>query len=269
MQVRERETLETIHLYVVREDDQHTPSVWLSLIPLVILLCLLAVVGVLYPYHPPLVRETIKVPAILLPLARFTASEKVIPTGVQTYSATKAHGILTITNGSVISQHLPSGMILTGSDGVAVVTTESVDVPAGNGTSYGTEYVTAQAVMAGVKGNIAPLDINLVYGTSLYIKNYRNFMRGKESYSRVFILPQDTKDALVKARAILSVHTHDKLLSTPCREELTGSSRLTVTWMCQFVTYQVAGKVLSATVQGRYVVVEVEHVARPMIFNAK
>lgn len=269
MQVREREKLETIHLYVVREADQHTPQVWLSLIPPIILLCLLVVVGVVYPYHPPLVRQTIKIPAIFLPLVRFTGSENVIPTGIQAFPATKAHGTLTITNGSVIAQHLPSGMILTGSDGVEVVTTESVDVPAGNGTSYGTAYVTAQAVLAGATGNIAVLDIQLVYGTSLYIKNYRNFTGGKESYSRVFILPQDTKDALVKARAMLGVHTHDKLLSTPCREELTGSSRLIVTWICQFVTYQVAGKVLSATVQGRYVVVEVEHVARPMIFNAK
>ncbi len=268
MRIRAREELETIHLYVVREDD-HNPHVWLSLIPPIALLCLLLAVGVLYPYHPLLVRQTLKVPAILLPLKTFTTSEKVIPSGVQTFPAMYATGVLTITNGSVIAQHLPAGMIFTGSDGVEVVTTEGVDVPAGDETSYGTAYAPVQAVAAGVQGNIPRLDIHLVYGTSLYIINYRNFTGGKESYSRAIIRPSDTRDALLKARATLFEHTLERLLARPCAEGGWGTQTLHVTWTCQFVTYHVSGRRLSATVQGRSVVVAVEIVARKHIIEAK
>ncbi len=105
MQVREREELETIHLYVVRGDQ--SPHLYLPIALSILSLVLVITVGVIFPYRPPLVRQTVQVPAIFLPLQTFSASEKVIPTGLQTFSATKAHGILTITNGSVIAQELP------------------------------------------------------------------------------------------------------------------------------------------------------------------
>src|SRR5437870_5345540 len=103
---------ETIHLYVVREEEPR-PS-FFPLILSVLALLVLVVVGIVSPYRQPGERETLRVPAVFLPLKVFTTSVHIIPTGVKTYPATTAHGILTITNGSIISQTLPKGMIIIG-----------------------------------------------------------------------------------------------------------------------------------------------------------
>src|SRR5437016_6155531 len=96
---------ETIHLYVVREEEPHPPfhPIILSLIALF----LVAVVSIALPYEPPEQDAVLRVPAVFLPVQVFTTSVHISPTGVKTYPATTAHGILTITNGSIISQTLP------------------------------------------------------------------------------------------------------------------------------------------------------------------
>src|SRR5438067_5849932 len=93
--------IETIHLYVVRKGQEHS-----SLLPVLIsmfALSLLIALGVLLPYRQPETRALIRVPAVLLPLKTFTTSFSVVPTGIKTYPATAAQGVLTITNGSILS----------------------------------------------------------------------------------------------------------------------------------------------------------------------
>jgi len=90
--------IETVHLYVVREEPKQPYTV----LPLLAAcLCLLAIVGLsLYSgEHPYYERQTLTVPAQLLPPQTFTATQAIIPTGVKTYPATTAQGSLTITNG--------------------------------------------------------------------------------------------------------------------------------------------------------------------------
>src|ERR1700719_3011770 len=106
------EPIDTIHLYVVREGDKRP-----SLLPVLIsvfALSILIAIGVLTPYQQPEQRASIRVPAALLPIKTFSASEPIIPTGIKTYPATTAHGTLTITNGSVISQVIPEGFTIDG-----------------------------------------------------------------------------------------------------------------------------------------------------------
>src|SRR5258708_10897537 len=103
------EPTETLHIYVVREAAPK-PSV----LPVVLSVLALSIVigsGVLAPAQQPVQRALMRVPAVLLPVRSFTARVRVIPTGSKTYPATTAHGILTITNGSVIAQTLPAGVI--------------------------------------------------------------------------------------------------------------------------------------------------------------
>src|SRR5690242_9325469 len=89
MIAQEDEQIERFYLYVVRDDEQ--PPVLLLPIALSVLSLLLVIaVGVLFPYRPPLVRQTITIPAILLPPRTFTAIEQVIPTGIHTFPATRA-----------------------------------------------------------------------------------------------------------------------------------------------------------------------------------
>src|SRR6266699_1939744 len=94
--------VETLHVYVVREAAPKP-----SLLPIVLSVSaffILVIVGVLSPTQQPVMRAVIRVPAVLLPPSTFLARMQIIPTGIHTYPATTAHGTLTITNGSVISQ---------------------------------------------------------------------------------------------------------------------------------------------------------------------
>src|SRR6266516_3062586 len=102
------EQLETLHIYVVREEapkPQFFPIV-LSVLALLVLV----VLAIAVPYQQPVTRLTLRVPAVLLPLKTFTATTAIIPTGIKVYPATTAYGTLTITNGSVVSQTLPAGL---------------------------------------------------------------------------------------------------------------------------------------------------------------
>src|SRR5260370_10276878 len=116
---------ETIHLYVVREEEPK-PSVFpivLSALSLAVLFTFCALI----PYQQPVTRAVIRVPAVLLPIRKFTVTTAIIPTGVKVYPATTAHGVLTITNGSIIGQSIPAGF-----PGPGVATDEAVYVPGGN-----------------------------------------------------------------------------------------------------------------------------------------
>src|SRR5437764_13820794 len=121
--------VETIHLYVVKE-PQKRPSTSLPLV--FALLCLAAIISVtLYsatnPYYE---HERLTVPATFLPLKVLQSEAPIISTGVKTYPATYAIGTLTLTNGSILSETLPSGVIFSANGGAEVQTIESVFIPA-------------------------------------------------------------------------------------------------------------------------------------------
>ena len=67
----------------------------------------------------------------------FSTSITVTPTGIKTYPAPTAHGVLTITNGSILQEELPQGMIVTAKDRVEIITDTAVFVPAGSATGLG------------------------------------------------------------------------------------------------------------------------------------
>src|SRR6516164_1500182 len=100
--------LETIHLYVVREAVPKPQIFPIFLFGL--MLTLLSLLCLFSPYQQPVIRKTLRVPAVLLPLQTMTTTVAMIPTGSTTYPATFAHGTLTITNGSIIASDLPQGL---------------------------------------------------------------------------------------------------------------------------------------------------------------
>ena len=238
-----------------------------SLVALFILLA----IGVTSSYQQPEVRETLHVPAILLPLKTFHTSVTIIPTGRQMHPATTARGTLTITNGSILSEELPQGMTVTSSNGVEIVTDEAVFIPPGSAAGYGFATVSAHAVIPGSSGNIPPLAINQVEGTALYIRNLRPFTGGHNAFTTTFITPTDRANALSSARTRLKAHTFAGILFRPCAESITGNQTLYVTWSCQFVTYHIPSymRVTGVHVQGRYLLINVVFVARPRPFPGK
>jgi hypothetical protein len=249
---------ETLHIYVVR-DEVRRPQlypIFLSLLALASLVALSAAV----PYEQPVTRAVIRVPAVLLPLKTFTATTAIIPTGVKVFPATTAHGVLTITNGSIIAQVIPAGFSIQN-----VVTDRAVYVPGGNANGYGWAQVTAHVLMAGKNGNIPAYAINSVIGSSVYIRNLSAFTGGKDSYAVKFATAQDKQTAITKARDILAMQING--LHYPCQElYLQNALQISVTWHCIFVTYSVPSymHVTGARLVGRNVIVSVLYTERPM-----
>jgi hypothetical protein len=262
--------METIHLYVVREQEKK-PFVVLPLLSA--LLCLSVIVGVtIYSaFHPYYEHETLRVPATFLPLKTFRVSVPVIPTGRYIVRATTAHGILTLTNGSVISQDLPAGMIFTGISGETEVITDSrVFVPAGSANGFGIATVSAHAVVSGKIGNIPAYTIDRVEGSSIYIRNLSLFTGGRDAYSVKVVTPQDKQRALDQARTVLAHSVHMKaILVYPCTEKVTGN--VAVSWQCQFITFHVPlfMRVTRTNFLGNNLFVDVVFVPRPKPFLGK
>src|SRR6266700_3299496 len=167
-----QEPVETIHVYMVREEPKR-PYTFLPICAA--LLCLAVIVGTVAcsGSHPAYVHETLRVPAQYLPLQTFKAAQVIVPTGIKTYPATFAVGILTLTNGSIIAQELPNGFIVTANNGVEVVTDSAVFVPAGGADGYGMSTVPAHLLTSGI--NLSTLAVDQVIGSSLYVRNLSPF----------------------------------------------------------------------------------------------
>jgi hypothetical protein len=259
-----QDEVETIHLYVVREHEKKP----YTLLPLLgALLCLLGIAALTFysAQHPYYEHQRLTVPAEFLPLKTFTAQTPIIPTGIKTYPATYAVGMLTLTNGSVLSEVLPAGVIFTGANGVEVQTIASAFIPSGSATGYGVTTVPAKALTAGRSGNIAALAINAVYGTALYVRNLASFHGGNDSYTKPLQLPKDRQAALLQARGILALKING--LHYPCNESYLQKAFVnTVTWRCQFLTYHVPSymHVTGVKITDKNLLIDVWFVPRPI-----
>ena len=263
--------METVHVYVVREGRKR-PSPAPVIIPMLALFFLIAL-SVLTPYQPPEQRATIRVPAVPLPLKTWSVVEPVMATGLKTYSATTAHGTLTITNGSVMAQELPEGLLFFGKDGVEVATNAAVFVPAGNAAGFGIATVSARAMASGKAGDIPALDIDSVEGGSIYIRNLRPFTGGQDATSVKYVTPQDRQTALDSAREYLAEQESriKAILEHPCSESTAFGKMLRVTWICRFVAYpKLPGfHVTGVRIAGKTLLVDVVFVARSRPFPGK
>ena len=260
MQTTEDE-LETIHLYVVREEGKRPYTAFPLLCAC---LCLVSVAVIIWysALHPAYEQKRLTVPAILLPLKIFTAAVPIIPTGVKTYPAMYAHGVLTITNGSAISQQLLAGLIFSSKQGFEVTTDSSVFVPAGSAEGFGMSMVSAHLLTSGI--NMSTLSVDQVLGTSLYIRNLSPFMGGRPAYSVKVVTSKDRNAATSKARAVIASQVIG--LHYPCREDhFANSNKMIITWHCQFATYKVPSymRVTAAHLSGKSFFVDVVFVPRP------
>ena len=204
-----------------------------------------------------------------LPIQHFGISVPIIPTGGAPIRATTAHGVLTITNGSIISQTLPKGMIIG-----SVVLDYSVFVPAGSVNGYGYATVSAHALVSGKSGNIPAYQINQVEGSSVYVRNLTSFTGGKDSYSIPLQLPKDRQTALDTARFILAPQTAKlrAFLAYPCNESTQiKNSVLRLFWMCQYVTFSIPSYMTATHIKliGKNLLIDVRFVARPRIIVFK
>jgi len=250
----EDEPVETIHLYVVREGEKR-PSL-MPVILSVLALSILIAIGVLTPYQQPEQRASIRVPAVPLYEKSFSAPITVTPTGIKTYPATVAHGVLTFRNGSIIGQTIPAGFVVSSSS-TQVATDAAVYVPEADAAGDGMATASAHMVEAGM--DVPAFAINVVIGTSLFIRNPQPFTDGQPAYSVRFATQQDKARAITQARRLVASQVTG--LHYPCVETITNL----LSWHCQFVAYSVPSymHVLRVVLQGNEVLVTAWFIAHP------
>lgn len=108
--------------------------------------------------------------------------------GVAHVPATVAYGTLTFYNAATYPQTIAAGTVLTGADGLQVVTNS----PAGNPPLFGIVTVSAHAALAGSRGNIATLDVNALCCLSgVAVKNTAGFTGGQDSQTYTTVRQAD------------------------------------------------------------------------------
>lgn len=129
---------------------------------------------------PVTARAVISLPAHLFTPLTFTESRTVPTTGRTHQNATYATGYVTFYNSLPSPQTIDAGTLLTGADGIQVVTDEPAYIPQVNPPTLGEVTVSAHAVNAGTSGNINAGDIN---GTCcreyILVKNNNPFTGGQ------------------------------------------------------------------------------------------
>jgi hypothetical protein len=125
-------------------------------------------------------------------------------TGHTHTQGTAAHGTLTFLNGKFVTQSVAPGTILTGKDGVKVITEAVVNIPpTDNAGNLGVATVAAHSIITGAKGNIAALDINQTccdtVNSTIFVKNTAAFTGGQDAKDYAFIQQSDI-DAVTNAQ---------------------------------------------------------------------
>jgi hypothetical protein len=100
-----------------------------------------------------------QIPGRILDTITLGQAKTVLTTGIGHQQAQAAHGLVTFYNALPAPQTIPAGELLTGADGVEIVTDEDAVIPAAVMPTEGQVTVSAHAVIAGPWGNIRAGDI--------------------------------------------------------------------------------------------------------------
>jgi hypothetical protein len=237
----------------VRPEEDTPPKqkpYWL-LIPFAIVLCLLLLAGsLLVPLFIPMATVTIlpversitttaaiQVQGRRLPALTLSQSQTVPATGKRHQDAREAHGTITFYNGLFTSQIIAAGTVLTGNDGVQVVTDQRAIIPTANPPYIGQVMVHAHAQNEGMGGNIPAGDINQVCCvTGVKAVNTRPFNGGAAARDYLVVTPSDLtsaeaaiKPTLLKSeRAAFNAQaiTGENLTSPLCSQKVLADHRI-------------------------------------------
>lgn len=121
-------------------------------------------------------------------------------TGHAQAQATQARGKLTFINESGIVRNINAGTMITGADGIQIVTDANISIPAANpaANQFGISTVSAHAVNAGLVGNIQKLDIDEVCCVANKVVSVRNdtpFAGGQDAKDYHYVQQSDVDSA--------------------------------------------------------------------------
>jgi hypothetical protein len=133
-----------------------------------------------------------EVEARLLSVTTPAVAQTVPTTGKGHMPATHAMGTLTFYNEAPYAQTIASGTLLTGADGVQVVTNTPAFLPAGNPPRLGVVTVPAHAIPTGPLGNIAAFDLSgLCCVAGVAVKNPMAFTGGQKARDYMAVAQRD------------------------------------------------------------------------------
>jgi hypothetical protein len=170
-----------------------------------------------------------QVKARLLEVGSPTQNQSVPTTGTGHAPARVGAGTLTFYNAAPYSQTMAAGTLLTGNDGVEIVTDAPAVIPAGNPPIEGEATVPAHAAAIGPQGNIAPLDLNgLCCMAGMSVKNAAAFHDGQYAYDYPMVTQQDIDQAAGPLVATLTPATQETL-----HAQVSPNERLVGQEVCQ------------------------------------
>jgi hypothetical protein len=170
-----------------------------------------------------------QVAARLLSASSPTQSQSVPTTGTGHAPARVGEGTVTFYNAAPYSQTVAAGTLLTGGDGVEIVTDAPAVIPAGNPPIEGEATVPAHATIIGPQGNIAPLDLNgLCCMAGISVKNTAAFHDGQDAYDYPMVTQADIDQAAGPLLAALTPATQGHL-----QGEVHSNERLAGSVQCQ------------------------------------
>ena len=188
-------------------------------------------------------------------------AQTVPATGTGTQEARAAQGMITFYNAALAEQTVPAGTLLTGTDGIEVVTEQEADIPAGSLSMNGQVTVPAHATVNGPTGNIKAGDL---YGpccrANVFVQNSAAFSGGQDARMFPIVTQQDIDHATTTLKAALAssvqaalqaqVHPGEHVISPlPCTPVVTPDHRagaeasqvtVTVSESCTAETYDAA-----------------------------
>jgi len=170
-----------------------------------------------------------QVAARLLGVDSPTQSQSVPTTGTGHAPARMGEGTVTFYNAAPYSQTVAAGTVLTGNDGVEIVTDAPAVIPAGNPPIEGEATVPAHAAVIGPQGNIAPLDLNgLCCLAGILVKNTMAFHDGQYAHDFPMVTQADIDHAAGPLIATLTPATQSNL-----QGEVHPNERLAAPVQCQ------------------------------------
>ncbi len=193
-------------------------------------------------------------------------------TGRAHQEAQAARGRVTFYNALPAVQSIPAGTLLTGTDGVQVVTQEIAVLPAGSGATNGQVTVAARALQAGPAGNIVAGDLAGPCCRAYVLVTNTAFTGGQDARSYPVVSQQDVDgpqaglrtsiEASAQAALSAQVHPAEETLLTPraCTPSVhedhpVGSEAtqvtITVSETCAGVAYSTAGMQAAAQAQNQ------------------
>lgn len=160
-----------------------------------------------------------------------TQARTVPTTGTGHQDAKAAQGFITFYNAAPSPQTVTAGTLLTGADGVQVVTDQDALLPAGTLATNGQATVPAHAIQAGPEGNINAGDI---YGSCCRVNVFAAntaFTGGQQTRDYPTVTQQDIQngttglkaglDQSVQAAFQTQVHSDETLITPlPCQQSV-------------------------------------------------